>query len=218
MGIRTSNYIEFLPLNYSNNNNNNTKYISNFKRHNHFNYINHINNNNNNHHYHINKNIIDDNEDFTTFINQRLRSWDNTSSSSSYNYNKDNITNQFDQYILTRLSNHPNNNNKFIPPHHNDNIYGCQVCKTQLSSTLNIMSKDYRGITGDAYLMSNVINVKQGKYELRTMITGDYLVCDIMCQMCGNLVGWKYINAERVDQRYKEGQFILELKTITIVE
>ncbi|EDO18391.1 hypothetical protein Kpol_1013p66 [Vanderwaltozyma polyspora DSM 70294] len=92
--------------------------------------------------------------------------------------------------------------------------YGCRHCRTHLSSYSQIMSKDYRGKTGNAYLMKHVVNVIEGKPEKRSMITGDYIVCDILCHWCKNTVGWKYLESERKDQRYKEGTFVLELQTI----
>lgn len=92
--------------------------------------------------------------------------------------------------------------------------YGCRRCRTHLSSSTQIMSKDYRGKTGDAFLMTRVVNVIEGSVETRPMITGDYLVCDILCHWCKSLLGWKYLESERKDQRYKEGKYILEVKTI----
>lgn len=92
--------------------------------------------------------------------------------------------------------------------------YGCRRCRTHLSSSTQIMSKDYRGKTGDAFLMSKVVNVIEGSIETRPMITGDYLVCDILCHWCKSLLGWKYLESERKDQRYKEGKYILEVQTI----
>ncbi|QLQ79016.1 hypothetical protein HG537_0B03630 [Torulaspora globosa] len=98
-------------------------------------------------------------------------------------------------------------NSKFV-------TYGCRRCRTHLSSSTQIMSKDYRGKTGDAYLMTKVVNVIEGSVETRPMITGDYLVCDILCHWCKSLLGWKYLESERKDQRYKEGKYILEVQTI----
>ncbi|GCE97028.1 hypothetical protein ZYGM_002024 [Zygosaccharomyces mellis] len=92
--------------------------------------------------------------------------------------------------------------------------YGCRCCRTHLSSSSQIMSKDYRGKTGDAYLMSKLVNVIDGDIETRPMITGDYLVCDVLCHWCKSLVGWKYLESERKDQRYKEGKYIMELQTV----
>ncbi|KAI8387743.1 related to Protein yippee-like MOH1 [Nakaseomyces glabratus] len=92
--------------------------------------------------------------------------------------------------------------------------YGCRRCRTHLSSSSHVISKDYRGKTGTAYLMDEVLNVLEGNVETRPMLTGDYVVCDILCHWCKNVVGWKYLQSERKDQRYKEGKFILEVKTI----
>ncbi|CCK71028.1 Moh1p KNAG_0F03660 [Huiozyma naganishii CBS 8797] len=92
--------------------------------------------------------------------------------------------------------------------------YGCKCCRTHLSSSLQIISRDYHGRTGDAYLISHVCNVAEDKVEMRSMLTGDYLVCDIVCNLCKSLVGWKYLESERAEQKYKEGKYILELETI----
>lgn len=92
--------------------------------------------------------------------------------------------------------------------------YGCRHCKTHLSSSFQIISRDYRGRTGTAYLMNKVVNVVEGKVEQRRMLTGDYLVCDILCHWCKRNVGWKYLQSSNDDQQYKEGKFILELKNI----
>ncbi|ODQ62158.1 hypothetical protein WICANDRAFT_87366 [Wickerhamomyces anomalus NRRL Y-366-8] len=92
--------------------------------------------------------------------------------------------------------------------------YGCCYCRTHLSSSSLIMSKDYRGRTGDAFLMEKVVNIVQGTKQLRDMMTGKYLVSDIRCHQCGNLVGWKYHHSEVKNQKYKEGKYILELQTI----
>ena len=96
--------------------------------------------------------------------------------------------------------------------------FACNNCRNHLSTSTNIVSKDYRGRTGDAYLMSNVINVIDGRQELRAMITGDYVVCNIYCHWCKSLIGWKYIRSDSRDQAYKEGMFILELKKICVVD
>jgi len=58
------------------------------------------------------------------------------------------------------------------------------------------------------------VNITQGTKQYRHMITGKYLVSDISCHQCGNLVGWKYHLSEVKNQKYKEGKYILELQTI----
>ena len=68
--------------------------------------------------------------------------------------------------------------------------YVCRECRTHISSTHEIISQQYRGKDGDAYLMSRVANVLEGASELRTMFTGDYVVCDIEFQWCLAFVWW----------------------------
>ncbi|CEP25246.1 MOH1 [Cyberlindnera jadinii] len=92
--------------------------------------------------------------------------------------------------------------------------FGCSGCRTHLSTSGLILSKDYRGHTGDAYLMDQVVNVTLGRREFRTMITGRYLVSDIMCHQCGHRVGWKYHQTDEKNQKFKEGRYILEVNTI----
>lgn len=117
----------------------------------------------------------------------------------------------FPLYIERPSSYHIQTKNKLVDLA----IYGCGHCRTHLSSSNHILSKDYCGKTGDAYLMRKVINVTEGCKETRCMITGRYVVCDIYCHTCKNLVGWKYLLSETRDQNHKEGKFILELEPIT---
>jgi len=42
------------------------------------------------------------------------------------------------------------------------------------------------------------------------MTTGKHTVCDIYCNSCQRIVGWKYELAFEKNQKYKEGKFILE--------
>ncbi|CDR37990.1 CYFA0S01e19944g1_1 [Cyberlindnera fabianii] len=98
--------------------------------------------------------------------------------------------------------------------HHKGATFGCAYCKTHLSSSTLVISKDYRGKTGDAYLMDKVVNIIQGKKVHRQMITGRYLVSDIMCHQCGHCVGWKYHKSDVKNQKYKEGKYILEVALI----
>ncbi|CAB4255621.1 similar to Saccharomyces cerevisiae YBL049W MOH1 Protein of unknown function, has homology to kinase Snf7p [Maudiozyma barnettii] len=96
--------------------------------------------------------------------------------------------------------------------------YACKKCRTHLSSSQEIMSRDYRGKTGDAYLMGNLVNIEEGNQETRVMMTGEYVVCDINCQWCHQLIGWKYLKSDSASQRYKEGRYIMELKPVYICE
>mmetsp|Transcript_26250 Transcript_26250/g.30350 ORF Transcript_26250/g.30350 Transcript_26250/m.30350 type:complete len:110 (-) Transcript_26250:97-426(-) len=92
----------------------------------------------------------------------------------------------------------------------NDQIYRCGSCKTHLSETDNVISKEFRGSTGPAYLIDNVINTFDGVCEDRMLLSGCHTVCDIFCSFCHNYLGWRYLKAHREDQKYKEGKYILE--------
>lgn len=118
-------------------------------------------------------------------------------------------------------STYNSNNNDTIPIKklkHKFKTYACSNCRTHLSSSQEIMSRDYRGKTGDAYLMSKLVNIEEGFHETRIMMTGEYLVCDINCSWCHQLIGWKYLKSDTLSQKYKEGRYIMELKPICITD
>jgi hypothetical protein len=73
-----------------------------------------------------------------------------------------------------------------------------------------IISKQFTGRSGKAYLFSNVVNVSEGKREDRHFITGLHTVVDIHCSNCYSILGWKYEKAFEESQKYKEGTFIIE--------
>ncbi|KAI8579627.1 hypothetical protein K450DRAFT_157023, partial [Umbelopsis ramanniana AG] len=89
-------------------------------------------------------------------------------------------------------------------------IFCCKKCKTHLSSTDAIISRQFQGQHGQAYLIKYVVNVDHGESEERNMITGLHTVRDIACSKCKTIVGWTYVKAVEESQKYKEGKFILE--------
>ena len=152
-------------------------------------------NNNNNNHYnynYIHHDTSSRNSDIDIDIN----------SNSNSNTNFDNIE---DTISIKKLK-------------QNFKTYACSNCRTHLSSTQEIMSRDYRGKTGDAYLMNKLVNIEEGFHETRIMMTGEYLVCDINCSWCHQLIGWKYLKSDTLSQKYKEGRYIMELKPICITD
>jgi hypothetical protein len=54
------------------------------------------------------------------------------------------------------------------------------------------------------------VNVTAGPNEERSLMTGLHVVCDIYCNSCETIVGWKYEKAYEPSQKYKVGKFILE--------
>jgi len=96
-------------------------------------------------------------------------------------------------------------------------IYGCKYCKTHLSNPDDIMSRNFRGQHGKAFLFSQVINVRESEPTERNMTTGKHIVRDIKCKQCKNIVGWKYDKAYEDSEKYKEGKFILEAELLMTV-
>ncbi|KAF2422845.1 yippee [Tothia fuscella] len=93
-------------------------------------------------------------------------------------------------------------------------IYGCKTCKTHLANHDDIISRNFRGQHGKAYLFDNVVNIGQGEPGERNMTTGRHIVCDIYCKQCKETVGWKYDKAFETSEKYKENKFILEAELL----
>ncbi|KAK4189569.1 putative yippee zinc-binding protein moh1 protein [Podospora australis] len=98
------------------------------------------------------------------------------------------------------------------------NIYGCKNCRSHLSNYDDIVSRNFRGQHGKAYLFNNVVNITTEEPTERNMTTGRHVVRDIKCRGCGETVGWKYDKAFEKSEQYKENKFILEAELICEVE
>jgi len=61
-----------------------------------------------------------------------------------------------------------------------------------------------------ASLLHSAVNVKLGKKEDRTLLTGVHTVADIFCVGCNDRLGWYYVKASDVSQKYKEGKYLFE--------
>lgn len=75
------------------------------------------------------------------------------------------------------------------------------------------------GRHGRAYLLSHLETprIVLSKSISRPLVTGMHTVSDISCALCTTTLGWKYINAEEEDQRYKIGKYILERERVVKV-
>ncbi|CAG8458180.1 11213_t:CDS:2 [Ambispora gerdemannii] len=96
-----------------------------------------------------------------------------------------------------------------------DRIYTCTTCHTHLARHEDLISKAFQGRHGRAYLFSRVTNVSLGPKEDRVLITGVHSVKDIRCDVCSNVVGWKYVFAFEKSQKYKENKYIVEKAMIS---
>ncbi|KAL8765695.1 MAG: hypothetical protein Q9209_007302 [Squamulea sp. 1 TL-2023] len=87
-----------------------------------------------------------------------------------------------------------------------DKIFGCKNCKTHLASHDAIISRNFRGQHGKAYLFNTVVNTNQSEAVERNMTTGRHQVRDVICKQCKETVGWKYDKAYEPTEKYKEGK------------
>lgn len=93
-------------------------------------------------------------------------------------------------------------------------VYGCFDCGTHLATSESIISRQFQGQHGQAFLFDKVVNISFGKAEDRDMTTGLHRVRDISCIQCSKMLGWTYVKAYNAENRYKEGKFILEKKLL----
>lgn len=116
---------------------------------------------------------------------------------------------------------------------HTSNIE-CASCATDLALTSQIISKGFTGRHGRAYLVQGhpssrytstlhttgrngaLPNTFLSKPIPRSLVTGQHMVADVSCSICGSLLGWKYVEASEESQKYKVGKFILETKKIRV--
>jgi hypothetical protein len=116
------------------------------------------------------------------------------------------------------------------------NTLRCVTCATDIALASQVVSKGFTGRHGRAYLVSpppaltpytlstknpqkkntDLINTKVGKNVKRDLLTGQHVVADVSCFICGTVLGWKYVDAKELAQRYKIGKFILEMKRVVL--
>lgn len=90
-------------------------------------------------------------------------------------------------------------------------VVGCRRCRTHLTSdSTHLVSRAFQGATGRASLYGQVVNVRLGPESTRQMTTGVHVVCDVQCCGCEAILGWYYVQAFELEQRYKEGKWCLE--------
>jgi hypothetical protein len=93
-------------------------------------------------------------------------------------------------------------------------VFVCASCGTHLATSEEIISKQFQGQHGKAFLMYRLVNVSTGISQERDMTTGAHIVRDIFCLNCQRLLGWQYITAHQEPQKYKEGKYILEMALV----
>ncbi|PKI69207.1 hypothetical protein CRG98_010412 [Punica granatum] len=77
-----------------------------------------------------------------------------------------------------------------------EKIFKCKYCRVDSASHDDIISKDFRGRFGRAYLFKNAVNISLGPSENRNLTTGLHIVNDIYCSSCQQILGWRYNRLE----------------------
>lgn len=85
--------------------------------------------------------------------------------------------------------------------------YACAQCSAVLALQDELISKAFSGREGRGFLMHSAVNVKLGKKEDRSLLTGMHTVADVFCIGCNDRLGWYYVKASDPSQKYKEGLF-----------
>ncbi|KAM7263312.1 hypothetical protein ACFE04_000995 [Oxalis oulophora] len=98
----------------------------------------------------------------------------------------------------------------FIESKKGTRVYKCKTCKVDTASPNDVVSKDFQGRFGRAYLIRDLVNIFLGPREERHLTSGLHLVNDIYCSSCQQILGWRYEKAYEESQKYKEGMYILE--------
>ncbi|EFA84919.1 yippee-like protein [Heterostelium album PN500] len=81
------------------------------------------------------------------------------------------------------------------------NIFSCGTCKVHLALFDQLISTDFQGRYGPAYLFGECVNVIVGESEDRNLTTGMHVVADIYCVRCDEHLGWKYEFAKDESQK-----------------
>ncbi|KZT08968.1 yippee-domain-containing protein [Laetiporus sulphureus 93-53] len=88
--------------------------------------------------------------------------------------------------------------------------FSCAHCSAVIALQDELISKSFSGRDGRGYLMHSAVNVRMGKKEDRSLLTGVHTVADLFCVGCNDRVGWYYYKASDHSQKYKEGKYLLE--------
>lgn len=94
----------------------------------------------------------------------------------------------------------------------------CRTCSTHLCLSSLILSDNFVGSSGPAYLVDKLINYHPDPEAVETkMRTGTYVICNVKCHQCSTKLGWVYRKAYDAQEAYKEGKFVIEEKYIKTI-
>lgn len=93
----------------------------------------------------------------------------------------------------------------------NNKIFVCNECLTHLCLSNLVISDQFTGASGHAYLVDRLINVQpEGPDQEKQFRTGVYIVNDVRCSQCRTRLGWYYKKLAAYAEAYKEGKYVVE--------
>ncbi|CAC9516120.1 zinc-binding protein (Yippee) [Leishmania donovani] len=95
--------------------------------------------------------------------------------------------------------------------------FGCAFCGAHLCIAEDIVSDNFRGRHGKAFLVSRCENTYYGHQEEKQLMTGLHRVRDVFCSNCDQYVGWGYDFAVDEREMYKMQRFVLERQLIRVI-
>lgn len=97
-------------------------------------------------------------------------------------------------------------------------IITCKGCSSHLCMSSMVVSDNFTGASGAAYLVDRVINVELNPVVQESeMTTGHYLISKAHCHQCKVQLGWKYHKAFLFQEKYKEGKFVIERAYLSFI-
>merc|ERR1712232_570744 len=90
-------------------------------------------------------------------------------------------------------------------------VFHCRKCSSPILQFCDIVSNNYRGALGPAFLVDRLFNVSvDGVAYSASFVTGGYTVSDVACAVCRVFLGKKYLEARDLVNGFKVGKFLLE--------
>ena len=76
-------------------------------------------------------------------------------------------------------------------------------------------NQKFKGVHGEAFFVNKLSNyLIARKHQTRHLITGVFKIADVKCKQCMATIGWKYLEAGSISQKYKENRFVIEATLI----
>lgn len=95
--------------------------------------------------------------------------------------------------------------------------FGCGFCGAHLCINDDVVSDNFRGRHGKAFLVSRCENSYYGRQEEKQLMTGLHRVRDVFCANCDQYIGWGYDFAVDEREMYKMQRFVLERLLIRVI-